>query len=374
MNRLLIIGNGFDLAHNLPTKYSDFLNWYWSTVIPDKLIHNQLLYEDKVISLKLYHPIKPNNSYTDFLKNIQNHSLVEGKNYTFKNSFFINLCRSELNNWVDIEMFYKNSLKTAFNKPSNRNQEILKLNEEFYDVCGLFNKYLFEIITPFEKNPVQIREMKSLLEKWEQGKNYTPYFKDNVPFHLTKFPDFLRSINFPDENYFNNTYILCFNYTNTIHRYLEQNSNINANFIHGHYQNELLPIVFGYGDESDELFPQLEEVNRNEYLKYTKSVSYLRTQSYNNLMNFIESDDFVVEVMGHSLAISDRTLLKTIFENDKCQYIFLYYHQREDGSTDFFDKSVNISRHFSDKKMLRKKVAPEVFCCPLPQLKKNDSI
>lgn len=84
-------------------------------------------------------------------------------------------------------------------------------------------------------------------------------------------------------------------------------------------------------------------------------------------MNFVESNNFIVEVMGHSLAISDRTLLKTIFENENCQYIFMYYHQREDGTTDFFDKSVNISRHFSDKKMMRKKVAPEVFCCPLPQ-------
>lgn len=29
MNRLVIIGNGFDLAHGLPTRYEDFINWYW---------------------------------------------------------------------------------------------------------------------------------------------------------------------------------------------------------------------------------------------------------------------------------------------------------------------------------------------------------
>ena len=27
MNTLVIIGNGFDLAHELPTKYSDFKNY-----------------------------------------------------------------------------------------------------------------------------------------------------------------------------------------------------------------------------------------------------------------------------------------------------------------------------------------------------------
>lgn len=28
MNRLVIIGNGFDLAHGLKTSYADFLEWY----------------------------------------------------------------------------------------------------------------------------------------------------------------------------------------------------------------------------------------------------------------------------------------------------------------------------------------------------------
>ena len=28
MNRIILVGNGFDLAHNLPTKYEDFINWY----------------------------------------------------------------------------------------------------------------------------------------------------------------------------------------------------------------------------------------------------------------------------------------------------------------------------------------------------------
>jgi len=29
MNRIVLIGNGFDLAHNLKTRYEDFINWYW---------------------------------------------------------------------------------------------------------------------------------------------------------------------------------------------------------------------------------------------------------------------------------------------------------------------------------------------------------
>ena len=29
MNRLIIIGNGFDMAHGLKTSYMDFIDWYW---------------------------------------------------------------------------------------------------------------------------------------------------------------------------------------------------------------------------------------------------------------------------------------------------------------------------------------------------------
>ena len=29
INRIVIVGNGFDLAHNLETRYSNFIDWYW---------------------------------------------------------------------------------------------------------------------------------------------------------------------------------------------------------------------------------------------------------------------------------------------------------------------------------------------------------
>ena len=28
-NRIILIGNGFDLAHGLKTSYNDFISWYW---------------------------------------------------------------------------------------------------------------------------------------------------------------------------------------------------------------------------------------------------------------------------------------------------------------------------------------------------------
>ncbi|WP_365988628.1 AbiH family protein [Chryseobacterium sp. sg2396] len=30
MNKLIIVGNGFDLAHGLDTKYSDMIDFFWN--------------------------------------------------------------------------------------------------------------------------------------------------------------------------------------------------------------------------------------------------------------------------------------------------------------------------------------------------------
>ena len=33
MNRIVLIGYGFDLAHGLKTSYADFINWYWEQLM-----------------------------------------------------------------------------------------------------------------------------------------------------------------------------------------------------------------------------------------------------------------------------------------------------------------------------------------------------
>ena len=39
MNRIVLIGNGFDLAHGLKTRYEDFIDWYWDYRV-DGFINN----------------------------------------------------------------------------------------------------------------------------------------------------------------------------------------------------------------------------------------------------------------------------------------------------------------------------------------------
>ena len=53
MNRLVLIGNGFDLAHRLKTSYMDFINWYWAQWGKRLLTSNNAVESDEFCSFSL---------------------------------------------------------------------------------------------------------------------------------------------------------------------------------------------------------------------------------------------------------------------------------------------------------------------------------
>ncbi|OYQ49265.1 hypothetical protein CHU92_00385 [Flavobacterium cyanobacteriorum] len=53
MNRLIIIGNGFDLAHGLPTGYCNFIDWYWNAIISKFSDLKNKFYEDDFTKVHL---------------------------------------------------------------------------------------------------------------------------------------------------------------------------------------------------------------------------------------------------------------------------------------------------------------------------------
>ena len=53
MNRIILIGNGFDLAHGLKTSYADFIDWYWGEWGKRLLHGGSRLEEDGLVSFKL---------------------------------------------------------------------------------------------------------------------------------------------------------------------------------------------------------------------------------------------------------------------------------------------------------------------------------
>ncbi len=122
---------------------------------------------------------------------------------------------------------------------------------------------------------------------------------------------------------------------------------------------EINPIIFGYGDESDPQYQQIEDSGENVFLEHIKSFSYFKTDNYNRLISFIDSDIFDTCIVGHSCGLSDRILLNTIFEHQNCRKVEIFYHKLNDGSDNFTEITQEISRHFKpqNKGLMRRRVS-----------------
>ena len=67
--------------------------------------------------------------------------------------------------------------------------------------------------------------------------------------------------------------------------------------------NTLRISSFGYGDELDKHYQDILDRNDNELLKNVKSVKYLETRHYKDMLEFLMSAPFQVMIMGHSCGI-----------------------------------------------------------------------
>jgi len=166
-----------------------------------------------------------------------------------------------------------------------------------------------------------------------------------------------------------NIKFLVFNYTRIIEQYLSH-IGVKSNqviYIHGSLDDEKNPIIFGYGDVMNPYYSKIEDLNENEYLKNIKSFSYLKATNKTQLKEFIERGEYSVSIMGHSCGLSDRVLLNSIFCHKNCKGIRIYYHQKGPNETDYFEKTMEISRHCKpeDKDRINNLIVSAALSYPL---------
>ena len=384
MNRLIIIGNGFDLAHGLKTSYKDFINWYWEQRI-DNFVYNNTpelkdclctVYITKECEFQSWSSFASHNSY---FKNFDSTRKCAGleffqfikenrKYFIIKHTpFFERITNSiETKGWVDIENEYyellkKNAGELYLCKRLNNQLDFLreKLAEYLNSLpkCKRNNR-IFNLMTDiFDPEDFAISSKEQAL-KDIRGNVYIDLDIEAIkrePKELQKW--------IPGQ-----IMLLSFNYTKTVELY--NNYNILYNYIHGELSkpNEM---IFGYGDELDKGYNDLRDRNENELLKYIKSVKYLETGHYRDMLSFIESAPFQVFIMGHSCGNSDRTLLNTVFEHENCVSIKPFYYVKPDGTDTYLELVQNISRNFTNPKLFRDRVVYKELCQELPQCPKD---
>ncbi|WP_220485252.1 AbiH family protein, partial [Flavobacterium sp. SOK18b] len=118
MNRLVIIGNGFDLAHGLPTSYKDFIVDYWINVL--KELHDNHSYGDSLFVSNISRIMNNPDAKLDWQKSVYDFETLKYfisryERYCtleFTNNFFLNINNQiNIENWVDIENEYYKKLK-----------------------------------------------------------------------------------------------------------------------------------------------------------------------------------------------------------------------------------------------------------------------
>jgi hypothetical protein len=344
MNRLVLIGNGFDLSNNLKTRYNDFLFYYLKKIL-DSFFTN-LFYEGKLIELNSKSSINGNpkmETLDDLISILNKLKSKRDSNISIKfiSPFFqeiIEIYQHE--KWVDLENHYFSYLLKMSNSSSNLIEDISKLNQDFEHLKTELEKYLSEVV---------------ILDIPIQNPAKFDFLLEDIPL------DQLIDSNPVYPTYIENIHVLNFNYTPTFNVYakhLNIKKNTTINFIHGELNNPNNPIIFGFGDEHNEEYKKFENKKENQLFEHIKSFKYLRTSNYQDLVRFIDSNEFQVCIMGHSCGLSDRTMLKEIFEHENCKSILINYHKKEtiSNENDYIERTYEISRHFTDKGMMRKKV------------------
>lgn len=379
MNRIILIGNGFDLAHGLPTSYKDFINWYWDEWIEKLRNCYKAIEEDKLCSFEImksseygywqnvFQILPPEfwnlNGYDAIEKINSYHQLCRFKSCTFLR----NICQSiNTKGWVDIENEYYKLLKSLLKvslRTENISERAKTLNSELEHLRLKLTEYLTQIQDKYLANGPNINpKIKKLI--------YENISYDDIAVETKhKLQAKINDINQVSNQLPNRIRLINFNYTKTadINNNADGSPDIKTLYIHGELSNPA-NIILGYGDELDDDFKNILNLNDNNMLKEIKSVRYLETDNYRKLLEFIESDLFQIYIMGHSCGNSDRTLLNTLFEHKNCVTIKPFYHKREDGTDDYMNIVQNIMRNFNDMKMMRDRVVNKTKCQALPQM------
>lgn len=390
MNRIVLIGNGFDLAHGLKTRYEDFINWYWDYRVNGFDNEEKSISSDALCSIEdLTNQPLYVNSYYGYNGKAIIKELKENKDrFRFRYSpFFENICKSiETKGWVDIENEYYALLKEyALERPSDDNLKALNMQLQYLqdlliEYLAIVNKTEIKINSSIiSKIYSAIKPSDISIEGRKEFNNYINWCREQEKEYwepiMRKYGDELSLADIDDykrkqKDIFREEYprpfmlpddimLLSFNYSKTAKMY--HNPNFSINYIHGELEKPE-SIIFGYGDELEESFKRLKELNDNECRRNIKSINYLESNHYRNVLAFIESAPFQVYIMGHSCGNSDRTLLNTLFEHKNCISIKPYYYIKKDGTDNYIEVVQNISRNFTDMKLMRDRVVNKTYC------------
>lgn len=366
--KILLIGNGFDLAHGLPTSYSYFLDFCDKV---EKIFTRQQMMSDTEYKRKFLDDWNIDDSiksklYEWFKKSPTNQDeLLIELNDNIRDNIWINYFlekRKQLGqNWIDFESEISNVVQ-AFECVRNYTErgeaiprfgiESIKVEEveTFIDIfkgngskmfaityktLGIFNKYV-------KKMTVDLDRLIRALEI------YISEFINKI--EVLQKNDDIKDIN-PD-------CVLSFNYSNTYERIYGQSNKIEYDYIHGKADitNNVntCNLVLGI----DEYLEERDRDNKLEFLPFKKFYQRIFKSTDSSYMEWVDEIrqnsecPYELYIFGHSLDKTDKDVLELLICNDNVQ-TKIYYHRKSNDDKKELGKLIkNLVRVIGAKELI----------------------
>ena len=351
--KILIIGNGFDLYHGLPTRYTDFLffakNWKVFKDEYDKQDKSGVTSEGETIKVCLG---QNNNLTEESLLDFASHANLyfeEHIAYLDEHiqdnawlAYFMENCIPGCN-WIDFEAEIERALNQVElyycrTLPSVKDDIPVKYMPELMrKVVYLFSKRAEQsgmgyqnlasnIFHSYDAAPERLNRNKALL--LEFMKMELDILIKCLNYYILDFVSVIDCGVYSEQiKGLGGIYLLNFNYTYTYAAVYGKRALIEHHPIHGEAKEENL--VLGI---SDETFP-----NTLDYIYFQKYFQRIQRKTGNYYKKWpvrpahatLEDSPVQVYIMGHSLNKVDKGVLKDFFEEPNVKQIKIFYHNRD---------------------------------------------
>ncbi len=323
--KILIIGNGFDLAHGLPTAYKDFMQF--CNVVPSDLLknieHNDVIKRDVITKWNIHSEIKAIiESALDDTSVLEKEimPMIQELNDCIEENIWYEYFRKieekmKGDNWIDFESEISEVIEYVDGKIDRLEKKYKRsdfVKNEVEDLLGKNNKF-FTIIFPGQQSTLSGREMRERcfndLEKLTRALEiYLSVFVEKIPCDKM---DIITRIQ-PD-------YVMNFNYTNTYERTYSINEEKPKVFhVHGECNAgktmEDNNMVLGIDEY---LKDERKDIHTN-FSIFKKFVQRIRKRTGAGIYTIFEEVEYLyknfsyestIYVFGHSLDKTDKDIL-----------------------------------------------------------------
>ncbi len=323
---ILVIGNGFDLAHGLPTKYGDFLEFV--KVIRQDIKNGEALKDGKLNS---------------FFGSKQCKELLNDNIWV---DYFLQCDMYQKENWIDFECEISNVIQ-SIDRDMHKNHES-KLEDEAQCITNDFlnERYYDSQKTYRELRDVLLNDLNRLTRALEL---YLCAFISNITNkEILPLPD-IKNIHFDK--------ILSFNYTDTYKKIYDPKELAEYDYIHGKaerkHSSDTNNMVLGINEYLSKKRKNREvefiafkkfyqRIYKETGCKYKEWVDDIRSDMPIKNLKFAYVDEggskvyqsenskyHNLYIFGHSLDITDKDILRDLILN-KDVYTTIFYFNKDD--------------------------------------------